>query len=156
MPIWLVRHIIIHYDMNWNHERWLTFHLDFTKHKFRIFILYSLEIGLMFISTIYMRLSKFHFTHKTFYFFNSSISMLQFYEIIPAKIIRHDQTYFHLRNIISDITRFIGWPSVKSFLNEPNLLWLEWMPLNGKLDYICAWMSQQIANVSLLSLIYAN
>ena len=65
----------------------------------------------MFISTIYMRLSKFHFTHKTFnydYFFNSSISMLQFYEIIPAKIIRHDQTYFHLRNIISDITRFIG------------------------------------------------
>ena len=67
----------------------------------------------MFISTIYMRLSKFHFTHKTFYVFNSSISMLQFYEIlapyrIPAKIIRHDQTYFHLRNIISDITRFIG------------------------------------------------
>ena len=79
----------------------------------------------MFISTIYMRLSKFHFTHKTFnydYFFNSSISMLQFYEIlapyrIPAKIIRHDQTYFHLRNIISDINAFY-WLTIGQILFE--------------------------------------
>ena len=150
--------------MNWNHERWLTFHLDFTKHKFRIFILYSLEIGLMFISTIYMRLSKFHFTHKTFnhdYFFNTSISMLQFYEIIST-IPYSCENYTPRSNIFSFKEHYFRynafyWLTIGQIVFEwNNLPWLEWMPLNGKLDYICAWMSQQIANVSLLSLIYAN